>query len=711
VKSFWRTRAEFIWQRRFALTAICIAITAVAGSQLGMLTVSNTLEIWYPQDDPELIQYREFQEQYGNDELVIVAVTSEAGFDHEEGDYLLEELTDRLFDIDGVASVSSRITVPQSLRDARDRLLSDDGKTSVVVVQMMAGPEIEAQRHQIIGNIKAIVETFDLPYHLGGYGVIYDVLNEESTVGAANLIITAHALMILLLSFFFRKPLPVFVTLLAVGAATTWTMGLYVALGRQLNMVTMALPTLVLVIGIANCVHLLRHVARQPRDLPHAERVIRALEAMLAPCFMTSVTTAVGFLALTTSSLPIVQHLGLFGAIGMMSAFLAAFVFVTAALSWTATEPKIEDRHFDRVAFKLSRAGAAHPVRTIVAFAIAASVFLLGLSLLVVDTDSYAYLKKGHVINRDSEFIQDTMGPYAPVDFVVTAPEKILSADVLDSLQAWQIKVESEERIEWSWSLLDALGVDRTVLPSSLPEDDLQSRLERIRRFSPLTIASMIAGNEQLRISFGAEVMSARTVQALMDRIQDYAKFPEGVELRPAGYTPLYTRIVDEIVSSQLKGFATALAIIVILLGIGMRSYRRVALAVPANLFPVILTLGLMGIIGIPLDVATATIATVILGLVVDDTVHILRPSSTAADVRLSDSLLSSSRKSGGTLLITSLILSLGFLVLGLAEIRSIAWFGILTSFAMAVAIITDLMLLPALAGLADIGGVPPKRT
>ncbi len=702
VKSFWRNTAEFIWHWRFLLAAICLAITALAASQLGMLTVSNSLEIWYPEDDPELIQYRGFQKQYGNDEVVIAAVTSEEGFDHEDGDVLLEELTDRLFDIDGVASVSSRITVPLSLRDARDRLLSEDGRTTVLIVQMMAGTEIEAQRHRILEDIKSTFEAFDLPYYLAGYGVIYDALNEESTLGATTLIISAHALMILLLWLFFRRLVPVVVTLLAVGVAITWTMGLYVALDRQLNMVTMALPTLVLVIGIADSVHVLRAVAAESRDLPHAERIIRALTAVLPPCFVTSVTTAAGFLALTTSSLPIVRDLGLFGAIGMLCAFVASFVLLTAALSWRATEPKPDDGRVDRLAARLTGVGLKYPARTIGAFAIAGSVFLFGLTGLVVDTDSYGYLEQGHVVLRDSDFIQNTIGPYAPVDFVVEAPTDVLSADILDSVQAWQVNVVSEESIGWSWSLLDALAIDQSIPPSSLPADEIRSRLERIRRFSPLTIASMIAGDTQLRISFGTEVMSARTVQDLMDRIQGYAEFPDGVELRPAGYTPLYTRIVDEIVSSQLKGFATALTLIVVLLGLGMRSLRRVALAIPANLFPVLLTLGLMGLTGIPLDVATATIATVILGLVVDDTVHILRPPDDSANARLSDSLLNSSRKSGGTLLITSFILALGFLVLGLAEIRSIAWFGFLTSFAMAVAIIADLMLLPALACLAD---------
>ena len=699
---FWRNTAEFIWHWRFLLAAICIAITAVASLQLGALTVSNTLEIWYPEDDPELIQYREFQKQYGNDEVVIAAVTSDEGFDHEDGDQLLEELTDGLFDIDGVASVSSRITVPLSLRDARDRLLSEDGKTTVLIVQMMAGTEIEAQRHRILEDIKATFIDFELPYHLAGYGVIYDTLNEESTVGATTLIISAHALMILLLWIFFRKPVPVIVTLLAVGVAIIWTMGIYVALDRQLNMVTMALPTLVLVIGIADSVHLLRAVATESNDLPHAERIIRALAAMLPPCFVTSVTTAAGFLALTTSSLPIVRHLGLFGAIGMLCAFVASFVLLTAALSWKVTEPKADDGRADRVAARLSGMALNHPGRTIGAFALAASIFLFGATRLVVDTDSYGYLKKGHVIQRDSKFIQNTMGPFVPVDFIVTAPTDVLADDILDSVQAWQVRVLSEDGIGWSWSLLDALGIAQNTAPSSMPADEIRTKLERIRRFSPVTIASMIAGDTQLRVSFGTEVMSARTVQDLMIRVQSYADFPDGVKLKAAGYTPLYTRIVDEIVSSQLRGFATALTLIVILLGLGMRSIQRVALAIPANLFPVLLTLGLMGLSGIPLDVATATIATVILGLVVDDTVHILRPPTNGTNISLSDSLRDSSRRAGGTLLITSVILSLGFLVLGMAEIRSIAWFGLLTSFATAVAIITDLMLLPALARLAD---------
>jgi hypothetical protein len=146
---------------------------------------------------------------------------------------------------------------------------------------------------------------------------------------------------------------------------------------------------------------------------------------------------------------------------------------------------------------------------------------------------------------------------------------------------------------------------------------------------------------------------------------------------------------------------------IVALIGLAMRSWRRTLLALPANAVPVMLTLGLMGLTGIPLDVASATIASVILGLVVDDTVHLLRPGP---DDAIGPSLDKAVGRVGGTLIMTSLVLAAGFLVLGLAEIRSIAWFGVLTSFAVLTAVVADLTLLPAISSLGQRHRKPVKK-
>jgi predicted RND superfamily exporter protein len=694
-----QSAAEILWRWRILFAVACLIVTAIAASQLMSLSVSNSLEIWYPQDAAELVNYRKFQQKYGNDEIVVVAVSSppDADFRGDAGIVLIGDITDLLLDIEGVATVTSMVTVPESLAEARGRLLSADGKTTALVVQMMSGDQFEVRRHQILLDINAAIETFGFDSRVAGFGVVYDGLNEASTTGSATLLLLAHSLMFVLLLLFFQRPVPVLVTLLAVGIAMLWTMGLYAALGRQLNMVTMALPTLVLVIGIADCVHLLRSVARQENSGSRQDRVTNGLGQVLGPCFVTSITTAAGFLALTTSSLPVVRDLGLFGAVGMLAAFVSSFVFCTLGLSWQSCEPKINQSRLDRLARKMAALAAEAPWKTVSAFTLLLILAGVGMSRLETDTNSIGYLQENHKIRRDSDFIESRIGPYVPLDFTVTATGSILSGEALDAVQAWQVKVTAMDEVGWSWSLLDALAVKRGERPSIIGETVISTRFERVRTFSPVTTAAMISADNELRISFGVPIMSARTMQALISRIESAAELPDNLSLRPAGYSPLYTRIVDEIVRSQVQGFSAAILMILALLAIAMRSTKRVLLAIPANIIPVVLTLGLMGFTGIPLDVATATIATVILGLVVDDTVHILRPANGRG---LQASLMHAVDRSGGTLLLTSLTLAAGFLVLWFAQIRSIAWFGALTSFAMLVAIATDLLLLPALAKL-----------
>ena len=488
-------------------------------------------------------------------------------------------------------------------------------------------------------------------------------------------------------------------TIAAVAVAVTWTMGLYAATGHQLNMVTMVLPTLVLVIGIADCLHILRSVAQQDADRPQRDRVVDGLSYVIGPCFLMTVTTAAGFLGLTASGLPVVQQLGWFGAAGVVSAFIVSVVVLTACLGSPAFEPRSVSLRLDEFAVTLCGFGMKRPWLVVSLFSILSVVAIAGVFQIESDTDSIGYMKPTHVIRRDSDFIEREIGPYVPIEFTVTAADTVFTAGHLDAIWAWQRRAGDLPGIGWSWSLIDALNVTGAETPSAIGIESLRARLDRITRFSPATVAGMLHGDGQLRVSFGAPIMSARSVRSTIEDIEAAADLPPTLTLRPAGYSPLYTRIVDEIVDSQLRGFGSAIVMIVVLIGLAMRSWRRTLLALPANGLPVLFALGLMGLTGIPLDVASATIASVILGLVVDDTVHLLRPGE---DPRVGASLEHAASRAGGTLIMTTLVLASGFLVLGLAEIRSIAWFGVLTSFSVSVAILADLTLLPALASLGS---------
>jgi predicted RND superfamily exporter protein len=165
---------------------------------------------------------------------------------------------------------------------------------------------------------------------------------------------------------------------------------------------------------------------------------------------------------------------------------------------------------------------------------------------------------------------------------------------------------------------------------------------------------------------------------------------------------------MDHIVDSQLSSFALAFVVIFTLIGLLFRSIEMAVLAVPANLLPVLATLGFMGLVGIRLDVATVTIAAIVLGLVVDDTTqflyryrHFRERSSDIAEV-----VGNTVRTVGRPMVITTVVLAGGFSVLGVASIKSVAFFGILLAVALISALLADLLVIPALLVLAARGEV-----
>lgn len=687
--------ARLIWKGRWMLLALCIVLTVAALRPLAGLTVSNSLEIWYPDDDPVLEDYRRFLERYGSDELVVVAVSDPGGFRTDAALERISSLTDDLYAVDGVADVVSVTTVPDTMLGLEDRLLSDDARTTALLLRMEGGPGLEAGRHAILLRIGEVVADAGLPARLAGFGVIYDTLNQASTEGSAELVVVAHVAMFALLWLFFRRLWPTLVTLLAVSMAGVWTLGAYAAAGAELNMVTMVLPTLVLVIGIADSVHLLRSVARQDRALSRADRVVRGVAHALGPCLLTSLTTAAGFLALAGSELPVVRGLGVFGGIGVLAAFVTSIGLVPVALSVGMPEPHVGRSFLDALPARAHTLAIRHAPLVIGVFAAVALASIAGLARLDVDTYSIGYLADDHPVRRDSDLIEATVGAYASIDFVVRADD-VLAPEVLGAISAWQRSAAALPAIDWSWSVVDATAYDA----SAAVPGNAAAEVSRLRILAPEVVGSLLSGVAETRVSFGAPMMSARDVQSLVDELTARAVFPEGASIEPAGYAAAYTRIVDRLVTAQRDGFCASFLLVFGALALAFRSLPRMLLALPANLLPVAATLGLMGWTGIPLDIATVTIASVLLGLVVDDTVHLLWPRDQRA---LRAGIGESARRAGGSLVLTTAVLCGGFLLLGLADIRSVAWFGRLGAFAALSALATDLLLLPSLATLTGL--------
>jgi len=740
--------AGWLYDRRWVGLGLCLALTALAAGPALQVTVDNSVQRWFVEDDPALTAYRSFQDTYGNDETVLLALRREAGMLTPTGIEHLRAVTHELRAVEGVASVQSLATMkhmrrgltgprpvslvpdeplsPEQARSLRARILdadssrygrfvNDDGTLTAVLVRMQPNAQIDGRRDVILDRIGTtvdrVLEGTSVETHRAGVGVILHALNEASTQDSMLVLLASNVLIFLLLWGFFRRVAPVLLTLGVVGVATVWLMGAYGWAGLAINTVTLVMPTLVLVICTADCVHLLRHAADLPADLSPRERAVRTVGFLLRPCSVTTLTTALGFGVLGVSSMPVVRHLGLFSALGLLFGFVAALVGCTWGLAYEAVLPVSSDRGgLRRGVAAVVEAGLHRPRAVLVGGVLLVLGAGAGIARISVDTNSIGYLYEDHPVRRDARLIEEELGPYAPLEFVVRTDSgrtDLRTPRVFAAVQAWERDAVATGAVGWSYSAVDGLRrLHRATAPgAAFPGEDVDlGALTRLGAGDVPYAAALAAHPDRLRVTFGVPMQSADGIDRALQTVTDAASLPPDVSVEASGYLPLYVRIMDLVVRSQLWSFGLALLVVLGAIGVLFRSARAALLAVVPSVLPVLLTLGVMGWIGIPLDVATTTIAALLLGLIVDDSVHLLHRYEAGRDRgRASTTAVARAAREGGPLLVTTTcVVALGVLVLTLAQVKSVVWFGGLTALGIGLALGVDLLVLPAMLAFTE---------
>ncbi len=693
------TFVAVVWRQRLPLLGAAVLLALLLGQNLRHLGVDNAIDIWFLQDDPALVDYREFQRRFGQDEVIVIAIRGDSDLRAPTARGRLSDLRDLVAGVDGIAGVDSALDsgvkalVPEDDSLRADRWSSDDGRVAILVVKVDRTIDLDRERDNILVALRNRLDDADAVYHLAGFGVVYSALNEAATVDSALVTLSAYGLILLLLVLLYRKAWPLLVIIATASLGALAVMGAYAASGQDLNMVTMIIPTLILVASVSTSVHLLLGIAREPANLSARERVLRGIGSMFWPCLINVATTAAGFLSLTGSPMPVISNLGLFAAFGLVFSFALALCLALACSAGlgtlSATAPLVGIRRFAR---GLTRIAIRAPQAVGLGALCLGLVALIGLRDLQVDTYSIEFLFEDHVVRQDSAAIERDVGAYMTLDFTIESSDPVLRAKLLEPVARWQSRVVDAELAQWSHSpasVYRALIGARPELAGtgSLPTEYLP--------------AGLVHGEHAMRVSFGVPMQSAREIAATIDAISALAELPADVRVAAAGYLPLYTRMMAYIVDTQVRSFAFAFALVMTVLALLFRSVRQLGLIALSNLLPVLLLLGAMGWLGIRLDAATVTIAAIVFGLVVDDSVHFLyrlRAERTRSD--LPNALLQTAGSAGHAMTITTLVMVAGFAVLTLAAIKSIVFFGLLVALAMIAALLTDLLLLPALLSL-----------
>ena len=740
---------QFLRIHRIAVLLVLVSLTAFLSFSLRRLKIDNSLQVWFPKDDPSYRGYTDFLHSFGSDEVVVTLITDCIPINDPVRLRKTDTLCRRIQAIPGVERTLCITNIP--LMRVKDRLISigelfndpalmemaqrkleqwpenrllrrfigRDSITLVVYSWMDTLPGTQYNRGKILHAIDSLSKDHLISregsINHGGVGVVYDALNSETLAEGPLMIGLSYFIVLGAVFFFTRRFFWVLIAGLVVTLANVTVFGIMALTNQPVNMISVAIPPLIMVTGVASVIHIARYAPETDSGMPYKNHLyLSALIVLFFPLIFNALTTADGFLSLVTASMKITRLYGIFAALGVMSSLVYCYLLIALFAPGTTrpVSPSKRSRWIRKQFGYMLLYSFRHRKAVIGASILFAILFLIGITQLTIDTDSFEFLSRKNPVRKQSRNIEAQIGYYMPFDFVISYEGRNWKhRDFLLKLNRLQDTIEKDHRFGSTYSIADVvleayslhygnMNPGRSVLESLSQQQIvfLASGIQRTEAFKALVADK----GKQLRLTVTGSVVSARTMMNMAENVEQMARitFGNSVTIKPSGYLPMYSRLIERLLYDQVVSISIALVIIFILIGLFLKSWRLSLVAIPSNTLPILAILGIMGLSGIPIDTATVTIAAAIIGIIVDDTVHMLyafkeiaRPDSTPESLaqQIAD-------RTGEAIVYTTIILCAGFAIIGISSVRSISVTGWLTSLAIAFALIADLTLFPAVA-------------
>jgi predicted RND superfamily exporter protein len=602
------------------------------------------------------------------------------------------------------------------------QIVSADGRAGALIVTLEDSASATAER-AVDAALAAIRphEARGFVFALAGGPVEFVVAGRELDQQAQRLVPVIVALVGGLLWLSFRSLPPVLLVLGSVGVALACALGVQGWLGWPRSSFFQVLPPLLLTIGVCYGIHVLsayaeRLAAAGGGDEARAEAMSRALADVSRPCLYTALTTAAGFVSFETSRLESLARFGWIAGLGVMAALVVCFTLLPVALvrlpaRWIE-RPRTHAAWSGAVE-RIARGAGRRPGRTLALTALLSVIAAAGLARLRIDASfEEIYGEENQVVRWAREAAHVRSAETLELALELPAGVEPIDPAALTTLA----RLEGLERPGLGRPLsvlapmreLHALfyGGPLATFGSAVEPERFASLLRMLRAEAPELVALYVAPAQEgepaaLRLSFQGEKLPQDELRTLVAAVEHDARagLPPGYAVRITGPLVVVSRMIDEIRDTQIGSFGSALLLVGVLSALCLRSVPLALLALVPTTLPVLLTLGAMGVLGVPLDIGTAMVAAIVLGLGVDEALHLLSAYRRLRESGLSrpEAAPASVREVGRALLTSAAALGAGFLVLVLVPWESLASFGAVSVVAIAASLLADLLVLPAL--------------
>ncbi len=745
-------------RNRFVILSILALITIFMGYMGTRVRFQYGLPELLPKDDSTLIAYHEFRDQYGKEPTVIVLGIEQNPLKNHELFNSWFDFSKSLKEIEGVDTVVSvanvyqlnRLDSPKKflvqplIRSKVDSQKELDSLRTIIdgmpfYKNILYNPETDASlmaislndevfnsedRQELIDAIMVKAQSFAdenaLKMHYSGLPFIRTIVTNMVKKELGRFIGLSVLVTVLILFFFFRSIKPILISLLVVAMGVTWSIGTMGVFDFEITILTSIIPPLLIVIGVPNCVYLInKYHSEFQSHQNNAKSLTRVVYHVGKATFMTNATTAAGFATFIFTQSNLLIEFGIVAALNILLLFVFSITLIPIIFSFLRPPKARHTKHLDMpwVTKFVSVLTRLVENRRPVIYSIAGLLLVVsiyGFSLIKSTGNIVDDLPRSHFVTKDLKFFEEHFKGIMPFEITVAADKSrmIMRSSTLKKMEKVQDLVYSYPEFSKPMSVVEGIKFVKQSFYNGMPSKyELINNRERaffkpyIDNFggdknimSPYLDSTYQRARITLQMAdVGTDKMDIllEDLRPKVDSIMDPSKF----EVNFTGKSVVYLEGAKYLVKNLFISLALAILIVAGIMALLFNSFRMILISVLVNFFPLLVTAALMGYLDIAIKPSTVLVFSIAFGISVDDTIHFLakyRQELKNNNDQIRPAVHKALSETGVSMFYTSIILFFGFSVFVSSEFGGTRALGLLVSFTLLIAMLSNLLILPS---------------
>ena len=746
--------ARWLMRWRWPVIFLSLILVGIIASGARFLEFTTDYRAFFSQSNPQLQAFENMQDSYAKADNVIFVITPKDGkvftaSTLESIQWLTEQAWQTPYSnrvesitnfqhttaIEDDLSVQDLVIDPNRLSQTeldrikqialnepvlRKRLINDQANvTSVNVTVQLPGksltevPEAANFAQKLADELQA--RDSNLRVDLTGLVMMNNTFATESEGDMASLVPLMFAIIVVMIGLMLRSFVPLIVTLLVILLSIVVGMGAFGWSGLKMTSPMASAPVMILTMAVADAVHLfMNYMTALRQGMNKQDAMVESIRINFSPVFLTSITTVLGFMSMNFTDVPPLAHLGNTVAVGVAAAWLLSMTFLPALAVVLPIKAKKMDNTNHPFFDGLSNFVIQYRKTILWSFGLIA----IGAAVLIprnqINDEFVKYFDEDVTFRQATDYATSTLlGPYT-LDFSINSGEENGIADpaFLQKIEKFVAYAKTQPEVLHAFTFTDVLkrlnqnmhGDDKQYY--RLPNDrELTAQYLLLYEMSlpyGLDLTNQInLDKSATRVTLSLQNLSSAQQLDLEQRFSNWfaKEYPE-LSVDMASTALIFAHIGQRNASSQTIGVFASLFVISLILVVALRSIKIGLLSMIPNLIPAIIAFGIWALIDGQVGMTVSVVAGVTLGIVVDDTIHFLSKYLRARreqNLSAEDAVRYAFNQVGQALMVTTLVLIAGFSILLFSNFKLNTDLGLLSSITIGIALILDLILLPAI--------------